>query len=193
MGYRTLFLTLGELKVADILLADPPKGDLQTLRDYGAVRSSLQLRQAARDLNKLNEKGLDLGILQVVPTPDGPQPILLQWDDMLDPVNEIAARVTDRRVKLAVDEAPTEMLEKLEAYRVMLVEYLGERECAISKEGLETLNELIGKKDWTKQTIRDPQTRMVKVVDALVSMAQSDIFCSLATKVHVAVTEPEEG
>ena len=193
MDYRTLSLTLGELRVADILLTYPPKGDLQTLRDYGAVRSSLQLRQVARDLNKLNEKGLDLGILQVVPTPDGPQPILLQWDDMLDPANEIAARVTDRRVKLAEDEAPTEMLEKLEAYRVMLMEYLGERECAISKEGLTALSEIISKKDWTKQTIRDPQTRRVLEVTALVSMAQSDIFCSLATKIHVAINKPEEG
>lgn len=193
MGYKTLFLTLGELRVADVLLSDPPKGDLATLREYSAVRSSLQLRQSTRDLNKLNEKGLDLGILQVVPTPEGPQPILLQWDDMLNPENEIKARVGERKAKLIEDEAPQAMVDGLNAYQIMLMEYLGERECALSEEGLTILHEVIGKKDWTKQTIRDPQTRQVKEVTALVSMSQSEIFCSLATKVHIAVTaKPEE-
>ena len=191
MDYRTLFLTLGELRVADEILSNPPKGDLQTARLYGAVRSSLQLRQAARDLNKLNEKGLDLGVFQIVPTPEGPQPILIQWDDMLDPSSEIVARVGVRMTKLINDDAPDEMVEGLSAYHSMLAEYLGERECALSSESLATLNELIGKKDWTFQMIRNPQTRLVKKVAALVSMPQLDIFCSLADKVHLATTEKD--
>ena len=191
MDYRTLFLTLGELRVADEILSNPPKGDLQTARVYGAVRSSLQLRQAARDLNKLNERGLDLGVFQIVPTPEGPQPILIQWDDMLDPANEIVARVGVRMAKLINDDAPDEMVRRLSAYNAMLMEYLGERECALGSEGLATLNELIGKKDWAFQMIRDPQTRLVKKVAALVSMPQMDIFCSLADKVHLAVTEKD--
>ena len=191
MDYRTLFLTLGELRVADEILSNPPKGDLQTARAYGAVRSSLQLRQAARDLNKLNEKGLDLGVFQIVPTPEGPQPILIQWDDMLSPANEIIARVGERWASQAEERAPEATLMKLAAYQNMLSEYLGERECALSSESLATLNELIGKKDWALQTIRDSQTRLVKKVPALVSMPQMDIFCSLADKVHLATTEKD--
>lgn len=192
MSYRTLFLTLGELRVADEILSNPPKGDLKTARLYGTARSSLQLRQATRDLNKLNEKGLDLGVFSIVPTPEGPQPILIQWDDMLDPANEIVARVGERMAKLIGDGAPQDMVDGLNTYQIMLAEYLGERECALSEEGLAILHELIGKKDWTKQLIRDPQTRLVREVAAMVSMPQMDIFCSLATKVHIAVTEPGE-
>ena len=192
MAYRTLFLTLGELRVADEVLSNPPKGDLKTTRAYGAARAGLQLRQTARDLNKLNEKGLDLGVFPMVPTPQGPQPIPLQWEDMLDPLNEIVARVEDRLEELVEQKAPEDVLDRLKVYGVMLVSYLGERECALSEDSLALLNELIGKKDWTKQTIRDPQTRMVKEVAALVSMSQMDIFNDLASKVHTAVTKPTD-
>ena len=192
MGYRTLFLTLGELRVADEVLSNPSKGDLKTTRAYGAARAALQLRQTARDLNKLNERGLDLGIFQMVPTPEGPQPIPLQWEDMLDPSREIVARVGERMAKLIEEDAPDELVQGLSAYHDMLLEYLGERECALSEDSLALLNELIGKKDWTKQTIRDPQTRMVKEVAALVSMSQMDIFNDLASKVHTAVTKPTD-
>lgn len=193
MGYKTLFLTLGELRIADVLLSNPPKADLTTVRDYNAVRSSLQLRQSQRDLNKLNEKGLDLGVFPMVPTPQGLQAIGLQWEDMLDPAGEILYRVTDKGLTPADDvDVPQATLDRLEAYREFAHDTLGERECALPEAGLKTLNDLIGKKDWTKELVRDRETGRVREVQALVNMPQMAIFESLADKVNKALTDPEE-
>jgi hypothetical protein len=191
-AYRTLSLTLGELRVADELLSNPKKADLVTVRTHGEIRSSLQLRQSVRDLNKLNEKGLDLGVFPIVPTPQGPQPLPLQWDDMLDPDKEILARVQKQLdAKRAADDVPTEELASLEEYKLFVQNLLAARECALPHNALKALNSLIGKKDWTKARVRDRETGRVVEVDALVSPAQMDIFVSLADKVNLALTAEE--
>lgn len=192
MGYKILHLTLGELRVADILLSNPPKADISTIRTYNAVRSALQLRQSARDLNKLNDKGLDLGVFPVVPTPQGPQTLGLQWEDMLDPDGEILATIRDKGLALFADaDAPNEAIERLEAYRELVQSLLCERECSLPDSALKTLNDLIGKKDWTKVTLRNRETGRVEQVVALVSMTQMEIFESLADKVGVAITQKD--
>lgn len=193
MGYRTLFLTLGELRVADELLSNPPKADLATIRAYNVVRSSLQLRQSLRDLNKLNEKGLDLGVFSIVPTPQGPQPIPLQWEDMLTPDEEVLLNVQERLdSKREQEDVPTEELGRLQEYIMFARDTLGERECALPEAALKTLNDLIGKKDWTKTLVRDRETGRVQEVQAMVSMAQMAIFESLADKANKALTDPGE-
>ena len=197
MEYRTIHLTLGELRVASFLLAAPEKANLKTARDFRTVRSSLGCRQADKDLGKLNENGLALNIFQMVPTPSGPQPLLLQWDDLLDPENEILARLSEKIEAFLNPEVEPktekglEILqaraEKLTAYQELVAAFLAERECAILEDSLRLLGILCDQKDWNILLVRDRMTGVVREERTTIPPAQSDLFASLADKISDAL------
>lgn len=191
MEYRTLNLTLGELRVTDALLTNPEKADLVTARKHSEIRASLQLRRGNKDLAKLNTKGQDLGIFQIVPTPQGPQPILLQWIDMFDPETEILELVRKRIEELVGDDAPEDLVDKHRAYLDMATDLLAARECSLTLDSLRTLNKAIDKKDWNKMMVRDRMTGIAREERTVVPAAQLDIFAELGNKVNAALNNPE--
>lgn len=201
MQYRTIHLTLGELRVASLLLASPEKADLKTARSFRTVRASLGLRQADKDLDKVNEKGLALNVFRVVPTPQGPQPLLLQWDDLLDPEDEVLARLSEMIERLldsekeATTEKELEILreraDKLTAYQELVADFLAGRERAITEDSLQFLSGLCTKKDWNVLLVRDRITGIVREEKTTIPLAQSVIFADLADKISNALLVEE--
>lgn len=201
MQYRKIHLTLGELRVAGWLLSNPEKADIKTARDFRTVRASLGIRQANKDLDKLNEKGLALNVFPVVPTPQGPQSVLLQWDDLLDPGDEILLRLDEMIEALLKPEGETaekdlEVMQqragKLMVYHKLVASLLAERECAITEDSLQLLSRLCTKKDWTTLLVRDRVTGIVREERTVVPAAQMDIFADLGDKIENALFVKED-